>query len=143
MTDADWYDQGLRTLGLFLAGDAIRTRGERGETTKDDSFLLWLHSGAAPVTVTLPDLCTTYTEVVRTDRLRPAGERAGARRTQRAAAAGPVTRDPRSGRRQCLADPARSGCQSAAPSLLSVGRPSRPSSAGVASSRLRARTRTV
>jgi isoamylase len=69
MTDADWYDNDLRTLGLFLAGDAIRARGERGETLKDDSFLMWLHAGEQDVTVTLPDLSPTYDEVLRTDRL--------------------------------------------------------------------------
>jgi glycogen debranching enzyme GlgX len=69
MTEADWYDTGLRTLGLFLAGDAIRARGERGETLKDDSFLLWLHAGDRPGAVTLPGLSPAYTEVVRTDRL--------------------------------------------------------------------------
>jgi glycogen debranching enzyme GlgX len=76
MTDADWYDPGLRTLGLFLAGDAIRTRGERGQTIQDDSFLLWLHSGAEPVTVLLPGLSAAYTEVLRTDRLALADEQA-------------------------------------------------------------------
>jgi isoamylase len=76
MTDADWYDPGLRTLGLFLAGDAIRTRGERGQTIEDDSFLLWLHSGAEPVTVLLPGLSAAYTEVLRTDRLALADEQA-------------------------------------------------------------------
>jgi isoamylase len=69
MTEADWYDHDLRTLGLFLAGDAIRARGERGETIKDDSFLLWLHAGGTDVDVTLPGLSPGYDELVRTDRL--------------------------------------------------------------------------
>jgi glycogen debranching enzyme GlgX len=69
MVRADWYDRDLRTLGLFLAGDAIRARGEHGETLKDDSFLVWLHAGDHPITVTLPDLSPGYTEVVRTDAL--------------------------------------------------------------------------
>jgi glycogen debranching enzyme GlgX len=69
MGEADWYDADLRTLGLFLAGDAIRSRGERGEPVEDDSFLLWLHAGAHDLTVTLPDLAAGYDEVLRTDRL--------------------------------------------------------------------------
>jgi isoamylase len=69
MTEADWYDPELRTLGLFLAGDAIRARGERGEPVEDDSFLLWLHAGPEDLAVTLPDLSATYEELLRTDRL--------------------------------------------------------------------------
>ena len=73
MTGADWYDAGLRTLGMFLAGDAIRARDEHGEVIKDDSFLVWLHAGDADVTVTLPDLSPDYAEVLRTDRLDATG----------------------------------------------------------------------
>jgi glycogen debranching enzyme GlgX len=69
MLTSDWYDPGLRTLGLFLAGDAIRERGEEGETLDDDSFLVWLHAGDRPAKVTLPDLSPGYTEVLRTDAL--------------------------------------------------------------------------
>jgi glycogen debranching enzyme GlgX len=69
MRQADWYERDLRTLGLFLAGDAIRARGEHGEVVKDESFLLWLHAGAEDVTVTMPDLAAGYDEVLRTDRL--------------------------------------------------------------------------
>jgi glycogen debranching enzyme GlgX len=69
MATADWHDTGLTTLGLFLAGDAIRARGEHGETVTDDSFLVWLHAGPEEAGVVLPDLSPAYDEVLRTDRL--------------------------------------------------------------------------
>jgi glycogen operon protein len=55
MTDAWWWDTSLQTLGMFLAGDAIRSRTERGERIRDDSFLIWLHAGAAALDVVLPN----------------------------------------------------------------------------------------
>ncbi len=55
MTDDDWRDTGRRSLGMFLNGAAIRSRGAHGEPLIDDSFLVWLHSGADELDVTLPD----------------------------------------------------------------------------------------
>ncbi len=37
----------VATLGMYLDGQGIRTRGPRGERVVDDSFLLLLHAGAA------------------------------------------------------------------------------------------------
>ena len=54
MTDADWFQPAVETLGMHLAGDGIRTRSPRGEPIVDDSFLLWLHAGPRPVRVQLP-----------------------------------------------------------------------------------------
>jgi pullulanase/glycogen debranching enzyme len=54
ITEGDWFDQRLNTVGLFLAGDAIRARGPKGEPVEDGSYLVWLHSGDEPVTITLP-----------------------------------------------------------------------------------------
>ncbi|WP_165368065.1 glycogen debranching protein GlgX [Phytoactinopolyspora endophytica] len=54
MDEADWHDESRRTLGMFLSGDGIRSRGEHGERITDDSFLLWLHSGADDIDVVLP-----------------------------------------------------------------------------------------
>jgi glycogen operon protein len=45
LADADWFDTGLRTIGMYLDGRALRHRSTRGETIVDDSFLLLLHSG--------------------------------------------------------------------------------------------------
>jgi glycogen operon protein len=55
MTDAWWWDTTLQTLGMFLAGDALRSRGPRGERLHDDSFLLWLHAGWTALDVVLPN----------------------------------------------------------------------------------------
>jgi isoamylase len=55
MTENEWHDGSMRTIGMFLSGDGIRSRGPRGERIVGDSFLLWLHSGADPIDVTLPD----------------------------------------------------------------------------------------
>ncbi|MGH8866937.1 MAG: glycogen debranching protein GlgX [Actinomycetes bacterium] len=49
-----WSDPHRRTLGMFLSGEAIRTRGPRGERVTDDSFLLWLHADPRPADVHLP-----------------------------------------------------------------------------------------
>jgi glycogen operon protein len=43
--DADWYDHGLRSIGMYLDGRGLRHRGRRGEMIVDESFLLLLHSG--------------------------------------------------------------------------------------------------
>ena len=45
MSDDDWFDTGLRTIGMYLDGRALRHRDSRGETIVDDSFLLLLHAG--------------------------------------------------------------------------------------------------
>ena len=54
MSQERWYDESLRTLGMFIAGDGLRTRGPRGERITDDSFLLWVHSGPDPIEARLP-----------------------------------------------------------------------------------------
>jgi isoamylase len=56
MDDTQWYDRSLRTLGMFLSGQALRTRGLRGEPIVDDSFLVLLHAGDAATTFVTPDL---------------------------------------------------------------------------------------
>jgi glycogen operon protein len=54
LTDADWFAPSVRTLGMYLSGTGIRTRGPRGEPIVDDSFLVLLHAGAEVVDFTLP-----------------------------------------------------------------------------------------
>jgi glycogen debranching enzyme GlgX len=44
MSDPDWYDADLRTLGVFVTGDPLRAPGSRGEQQRDRSFLLWLNA---------------------------------------------------------------------------------------------------
>ena len=45
LTDRNWFDSGLRTLGMYLDGRRLRHRSARGEPIVDESFLLVLHSG--------------------------------------------------------------------------------------------------
>src|SRR3954465_8818778 len=50
----DWFDNDLQTIGMYLDGRGIRHRDQRGRPVQDDSYLVQLHAGAAPVTVHLP-----------------------------------------------------------------------------------------
>src|SRR4051794_25586442 len=54
VTDAQWWDPAQQTLGMYLDGGGIRTRGPRGERAVDDSFLLVVHAGAEDRDITLP-----------------------------------------------------------------------------------------
>ena len=54
LDDGDWFDPSVPTLGMYLDGQSIRTRGARGERIEDDSFLLVLHTGAEPAAMVLP-----------------------------------------------------------------------------------------
>jgi glycogen operon protein len=54
MTDEDWSSRSARTLGMFLSGRGIRTRGPRGERIVDDSFLVVLHPGDDVTSFRLP-----------------------------------------------------------------------------------------
>jgi isoamylase len=54
MTDSDWFDTGLRTIGMYLDGRALRHRGRRSEIISDESYLLILHSGDLPASFVLP-----------------------------------------------------------------------------------------
>jgi glycogen operon protein len=52
---SDWYDDGLRTIGMYLDGRMLRHRDRRGEPITDESYLFVLHSGDEPVEFTLPN----------------------------------------------------------------------------------------
>ncbi|MPZ97661.1 MAG: glycogen debranching protein GlgX, partial [Propionibacteriales bacterium] len=68
LAGADWHDPELRTLGFLLSGDAIRTRGPRGEVISDHSYVVWMHAGADDCEVRLPDLPGGFVEVLGTAR---------------------------------------------------------------------------
>ena len=55
MTEQDWHDPALATLGMFVSGSPLRAPGPRGEQQIDASFVLWFHSGTVPVEVDLPE----------------------------------------------------------------------------------------
>jgi isoamylase len=54
LTDDQWFDASVRTIGMFLDGQGIRSRGPRGERMVDDSFLLLLHLDGEDADVVLP-----------------------------------------------------------------------------------------
>jgi isoamylase len=54
LTTADWFDTGLRTVGMYLDGRGIRHRDERGRPVIDRSYLIWLNADADDVTVQIP-----------------------------------------------------------------------------------------
>ncbi|HEY3005895.1 MAG TPA: glycogen debranching protein GlgX [Kribbellaceae bacterium] len=55
MSEADWHNPGLRTLGMFLAGDALRETDAAGNRLTDQSFLLVVNAAADPLHVRVPD----------------------------------------------------------------------------------------
>ncbi len=54
MNDEDWNVGFARALGVFLNGEAIASRGPRGERVTDDSFLVLFNAAQEPVTWRLP-----------------------------------------------------------------------------------------
>ena len=74
MADGDWFDAGLRTIGMYLDGRGLRHSDARGEVIIDDSFLLLLNSGdwSGPFTLPGKPWATTYEVVV--DTTNPGGE---------------------------------------------------------------------
>jgi glycogen operon protein len=54
MTDDDWNQGYVRSLGLRLAGDAIEERDEKGRPILDDTLLVLLNAHHEPVLFTLP-----------------------------------------------------------------------------------------
>jgi glycogen operon protein len=54
MDESDWYEASPAALQVFLSGNAIRTRGPRGERVTDASYLIQLNAGDTDVAVTRP-----------------------------------------------------------------------------------------
>ncbi|MGH8960759.1 MAG: glycogen debranching protein GlgX [Jatrophihabitantaceae bacterium] len=54
LTEPDWFDIGLRTIGMYLDGRGLRHRGRRGQVIVDDSYLLLLHAGDQAGSFALP-----------------------------------------------------------------------------------------
>jgi isoamylase len=53
MVDRDWW-QPVLTIGMFVDGESIRSRGARGERVTDASYLTLLHAGTAEQEFRLP-----------------------------------------------------------------------------------------
>ncbi|MDP9496298.1 MAG: glycogen debranching protein GlgX [Actinomycetota bacterium] len=71
-----WFDPEVRTLGMYLDGQGIRTRGPRGERLVDDSFYVLLHPEPVDTTVCLPGppWATAYEVVLDTAQVHVEGE---------------------------------------------------------------------
>ncbi len=54
MTEADWHDDALGVIGMFVSGTPLRSPGPRGEQQLDASFLMWFNAAAEPISLTLP-----------------------------------------------------------------------------------------
>jgi glycogen operon protein len=54
MTDADWNAGEVRSVGMFVNGDAIPSRDARGQKVVDDSFLVMFNGGPDPIEWALP-----------------------------------------------------------------------------------------
>ena len=54
MTDADWETGSAKSLTVFLNGDEISELGRRGESIRDDSFLLLFNVGELDLEFALP-----------------------------------------------------------------------------------------
>ncbi|GAA1693976.1 glycogen debranching protein GlgX [Kribbella yunnanensis] len=55
MNESDWHDGNLRTIGMFLAGDALRATDAAGNALTDSSFLLALNATSEVREVVVPD----------------------------------------------------------------------------------------
>jgi isoamylase len=88
LSEGDWFDTSLRTVGMYLDGRGLRHRDRRGELIVDDSYLLLLHAGDAGCRFVLPSApwADQYVPVVDTNR------RAGVPATFRAIAGGAAVR---------------------------------------------------
>jgi isoamylase len=54
LDDQQWFDASLQTLGMYLDGRGIRTRGPHGEQVVDESFLVLFHMGPDDASIALP-----------------------------------------------------------------------------------------
>jgi glycogen operon protein len=64
MQDADWSAGFAKALGVYLNGDAIPGRDERGQPIVDDSFTLILNADAGSLSWTLASMCGRSWRVV-------------------------------------------------------------------------------
>ncbi|WP_199439216.1 glycogen debranching protein GlgX [Umezawaea beigongshangensis] len=54
MAETDWFDEGRRTLGMWIDGSNSQSRTRDGELISDHSWLLLLHADGRPTEVVLP-----------------------------------------------------------------------------------------
>jgi len=63
MDDADWDSGFTHSVGVYLNGDAIPGRDERGQPITDQSMLLLLNAHYEPIDWTLPSEWETHWQV--------------------------------------------------------------------------------
>jgi glycogen operon protein len=56
MNDSEWAQDSVRSLGVYLAGDALEDTDRRGQAVQDDSFLLLLNAHHEDIQFTLPEM---------------------------------------------------------------------------------------
>jgi glycogen operon protein len=73
VAEHDWFDGGLRSIGMYLDGRGLRHRDRRGQLIVDESFLLILHAADATgrFAVPGPPWASSYEPVI--DTTRPGG----------------------------------------------------------------------
>jgi isoamylase len=54
LSSQDWFDSGLRSIGMYLDGRGLRHRDQRGRVIVDASYLLVLHADDQPGVFRLP-----------------------------------------------------------------------------------------
>lgn len=57
MTDAEWQHDFARCLGVFLSGETMQERDQRGNPIRDDNLLLLFNSHHETIPFRLPTLC--------------------------------------------------------------------------------------
>ena len=70
----DWFNPGVRTIGMLIDGRGLVHRGVHNEPVTDSSYLLVLHAGDDEVDFTLPVAPGVDRYVVAVDTARPGGE---------------------------------------------------------------------
>ncbi|NJK86433.1 MAG: glycogen debranching enzyme GlgX, partial [Bacteroidales bacterium] len=55
MSDEHWGETLAKSLGIFLSGDELMSRTDRGEKITDDTFYIMINSNDTPVVFTLPE----------------------------------------------------------------------------------------
>jgi glycogen operon protein len=93
LSDQDWFNTRLRTIGMYLDGRGLRHRDARGRLIIDESYLLVLHAADDGVDFLLPGLPWAAEYQVVIDTAQPAGR---AKDAATLPAADPVTLGPRS-----------------------------------------------
>jgi isoamylase len=73
LVERDWFDAGLRSIGMYLDGRGLRHRDGRGRVIEDDSYLLLLHAEDAGGTFAVPAAPWGEQYEVVLDSTRPAG----------------------------------------------------------------------